>query len=95
MMEWTVAEILKLVFGAMIEIGVGKLTESALDKGKYLWKKIGNKLKGESTAEAALAKLESDKAEADLAEVVPFLQVEMIKDKPFAQELQTLAHEFK
>jgi hypothetical protein len=94
MMEWTAAKILELVFGKVIETGAGKLTEGALDKGKQLLGKIREKLKGEPTAEAALAKVESDKAQADLAEVVPFLQVEMIKDKPFAQEIQTLAQEF-
>lgn len=95
MMEWTAAKILELVFGKVIETGASKLTEGALVKGKQLLGKIRDKLKGEPTAEAALAKVESDKSQADLEEVVPFLQVEMIKDKPFAQEIQTLAQEFK
>jgi len=95
MMEWTAAKILELVFGKVIETGATKLTEGALVKGKQLLGKIRDKLKGESTAEAALAKVESDKTKADLEEVVPFLQVEMLKDKPFAQEIQTLAQEFK
>lgn len=95
MMEWTAAKILELVFGAVIETGAGKLTEGALTKGKQLLGKIRDKLKGEPTAEAALVKVENDKTKADLDKVVPFLQVEMIKDEPFAQEIQTLAQEFK
>jgi hypothetical protein len=94
MMEWTAAKILELVFGAVIETGAGKLTEGALVKGKQLLGKIRDKLKGEPTAEAALVKVENDKTKADLDKVVPFLQVEMIKDEPFAQEIQTLAQEF-
>ncbi len=94
MMEWTAAKILELVFGKVIETGAGKLTEGALVKGKQLWGKIRDKLKGEPTAEAALVKVENG-SKADLEEVVPFLQVEMLKDKPFAEEIQTLAHEFK
>lgn len=94
MMEWTAAKILELVFGAVIETGAGKLTEGALVKGKQLLGKIRDKLKGKPTAEAALVKVESGSKE-DLKKVVPFLEVEMLEDEPFAQELQTLAHEFK
>jgi hypothetical protein len=93
MMEWTAAKILELVFGKVIETGAEKLTEGALVKGKQLLGKIRDKLKGKQTAEAALVKVESGSKE-DLKKVVPFLEVEMLEDEPFAQEIQTLAQEF-
>ena len=94
MMEWTAAKILELVFGKVIETGAQKLTEGALAKGKQLLGKIRDKLKGKPTAEAALVKVESGSKD-DLKKVVPFLEVEMLEDEPFAQEIQTLAHEFQ
>lgn len=91
---FTAAKILEIAFTAVIETSAGNLTGGAIAKAKQLWQKIGDRLKGEPTAEAALVKVESEQSKDDLELVVPFLQVEMIKDKQFAQELQTLAQQF-
>ncbi len=90
---FTAEKIAELAFGAVIGTGAGKLTEGAIAKGKQLWQKIRNRLKGEPTAEAALVEVEQNHSKEHLAQVVPFLQVEMLKDPQFAQEIQTLAQE--
>ena len=90
---FTAEKIAELAFGAVIETGAGKLTEGAIAKGKQLWQKIRNRLKGEPTAEAALVEVEQNHSKEHLAQVVPFLQVEMLKDSQFAHEIQILAQE--
>lgn len=84
--------IAKIAFEAVI----GKLTEAAMDKGVELWEKIKQKLQKEPTAAKVLAAAEQTKSEAMIEQqVVPFLQVEMLKDPNFAQEIQTLAQQIK
>jgi len=88
--ELAAAEIAKIAFEAVI----GKLTEGAMDKGVELWQKIKQKLQKEPTAAQVLAAAEETKSEAIIEQqVVPFLQVEMLKDTNFAQEIQTLAQQ--
>ena len=82
----TAEKIFELAFGAVIETGASELA-------KKLWQKIRNKLKGEPVAEAALVEIEQNHSREKLAQIVPFLQVEMLKDQQFAQEMQTLAKE--
>ena len=90
--ELAAAEIAKIAFEAVI----GKLTEAAMDKGVELWQKIKQKLQKEPTAAQVLAAAEQTKSEAMIEQqVVPFLQVEMLKDPDFAQEIQTLAQQIK
>ncbi|NCR70083.1 MAG: hypothetical protein GPI93_02350 [Microcystis aeruginosa LG13-12] len=90
--ELAAAEIAKIAFEAVI----GKLTEAAMDKGVELWQKIKQKLQKEPTAAKVLAAAEQTKSEAMIEQqVVPFLQVEMLKDPNFAQEIQTLAQQIK
>jgi hypothetical protein len=90
--ELAAAEIAKIAFEAVI----GKLTEAAMDKGVELWQKIKQKLQKEPTAAQVLAAAEQTKSEAMIEQqVVPFLQVEMLKDPNFAQEIQTLAQQIK
>jgi hypothetical protein len=90
--ELAAAEIAKIAFEAVI----GKLTEGAMDKGVELWKKIKEKLQKEPTAAAGLVEAEKTKSEAMIEQqVVPFLQVEMLKDPTFKQEIQTLAQQIK
>jgi hypothetical protein len=90
--ELAAAKIAKIAFEAVI----GKLTEGAMDKGVELWKKIKEKLQKEPTAAAGLVEAEKTKSEAMIEQqVVPFLQVEMLKDPTFAQEIQTLAQQIK
>ncbi|BAG05454.1 MULTISPECIES: hypothetical protein [Microcystis] len=88
--ELAAAEIAKIAFEAVI----GKLTEGAMDKGVELCKKIKQKLQKEPAAAQVLAAAEQTKSEAMIEQqVVPFLQVEMLKDTNFAQEIQTLAQQ--
>ncbi|NET04581.1 MAG: hypothetical protein F6K16_07565 [Symploca sp. SIO2B6] len=79
-------KIAELAFGAVIETGTSELV-------KKLWGKIRNKLRGEPVAEAALVEIEQNHSKEQLAKIVPFLQVEMLKDQQFAQEMQALANE--
>ena len=90
--ELAAAEIAKIAFEAVI----GKLTEGAMDKGVELWQKIKQKLQKEPAAAKVLAAAEQTKSEVMIEQqVVPFLQVEMLKDPNFAQEIQTLAQQIK
>ncbi|CCI20833.1 hypothetical protein MICAG_1060001 [Microcystis aeruginosa PCC 9808] len=90
--ELAAAEIAKIAFEAVI----GKLTEGAMDKGVELWQKIKQKLQKEPAAAKVLAAAEQTKSEAMIEQqVVPFLQVEMLKDPNFTQEIQILAQQIK
>lgn len=90
----TAAAITKLAFDAVIQTGAGKLTEAALEKGKQLWQKIRGKVKEEGVTEAVLVDVEKNKSSKILEEqVVPFLQVAMLKDPQFAQEIQNIAQQ--
>ncbi len=90
---FTAQKIAELAFGAVVETSVGKLTEGAIANTKQLWQKIRDKLKGEPAAEAALVEIEQNHSREHLAQILPFLQVEMIKDPQFAQEIKKLAQE--
>ncbi|NER31920.1 MAG: hypothetical protein F6J89_31025 [Symploca sp. SIO1C4] len=83
---FTAEKIAELAFGAVIETGTSELV-------KKLWGKIRNQLRGEPVAEAALVEIEQNHSKEQLAKIVPFLQVEMLKDQQFAQEMQALANE--
>ena len=90
----TTGAIAKLVFDAVIQTGAGKLTEAGIEKGKQLWQKIRGKVKEEGVTEAVLVEVENKKS-LDILEqqVVPFLQVAMLKDPQFAQEIQNIAEQ--
>ncbi|MEG3435781.1 hypothetical protein V0288_01495 [Pannus brasiliensis CCIBt3594] len=91
-LEITAAAIAKIAF----EAAIGKLTEGALSGGLELWKKIKGKLKKEPAVETAIVEAEQMKSEEIVQQrVVPFLQVEMIKDPEFAREIQTLAQQIR
>ena len=61
-----------------------------------MWQKIKQKLQKEPAAAQVLAAAEQTKSEAMIEQqVVPFLQVEMLKDPNFPQEIQTLAQQIK
>ncbi len=95
MIETLTAEVIaKLAFDGVIQAGVGKLTEAAIEKGKQLWQKIRGKVKEEGVTEAVLVEVEKNKSSQILEEkVVPFLQVAMLKDPQFAQEIQNIAQQ--
>ena len=90
----TAAVIAELVFKTVIQTVVRKPTEAALEKGKQLWQKIRGKVKEEGVTEAVLVAVENQKSQELLKEqVVPFLQVAMLKDPQFAQEIQNIAQQ--
>ena len=93
----TAAAIAKLAFEAVIQTGAGKFTEAALNKSRQLWQKIRGKLQEDSAAEAAIAEVEKQKSpksqEILEQQVVPFLQVAMLKDPQFTQEIQNIAQQ--
>ncbi|MDJ0716075.1 MAG: hypothetical protein QNJ54_17905 [Prochloraceae cyanobacterium] len=90
----TAAAIAKLVFDGVIQAGAGKLTEAGLEKGKQLWQKMRGKVKEEGVTEAVLVEVEKNKSSKILEEqIVPFLQVAMLKDPQFAQEIQNIAQQ--
>lgn len=55
----TAAAIAKLAFDAVIQTGVGKLTEAL---GKQLWQKIRGKVKEEGVTETILAEVEKERS---------------------------------
>ena len=90
----TAAAIAKLALDAVIQTGAGKLTEAAITKGKQLWQKIRGKVKEGGATETVLAKVEKERSSEILEQqVVPFLQVAMLKDSQFAQEIQNIAQQ--
>lgn len=89
----TALAILAVAFNASIETVAGKLTNAGIEKAKQLWQKVRDKLKGEPAVVAALTEVEQNHSQEHLAQVAPFLEVEMIKDPPFAQEIRQLAQE--
>ncbi len=95
MMETLTAEaIAKLVFDGAIQAGAGKLTEAALAKAQQLWQKIRGKVKEEGVTETTLVAVETQKSLAIFEQqVVPFLQVAMLKDTQFAHEIQHIAQQ--
>ena len=90
----TAAAIAKLAFDGAIQAGAGKLTEAAIEKSKQLWQKIRGKVKKEGVKETTLVEVENQKS-LDVLEqqVVPFLQVAMLKDPQFAQDIQNIAQQ--
>ena len=94
MIALTAGAIAKLAFDAIIQTGAGKLTEDAIEKGKQLWQKIRGKLKDEPTVEAAFLEIENNQSQEVLEQqIVPFLQVAMLKDTQFNQEIQEIAQQ--
>ncbi len=90
----TAAAIAKLAFDGVIQAGAGKLAEATLDKSRQLWQKIRGKLQEDSTAKAAIAQVEKQKSQEILEQqLVPFLQVAMLKDPQFAQEIKNIAQQ--
>ncbi len=90
----TAAAIAKLVFDTVIQTGAGKLTEAGIEKSKQLWQKIRGKVKEEGVKETTLVELENTKSQEILEkQIVPFLQVAMLKDQQFDREIQNIAQQ--
>ena len=73
---------------------VEKFTEAVLPKANALRQKIGDKLKGNPNAEIALKAAENG-SKADLEAVAAYLNVAMLDDLNFAEEIKQLAEEIK
>jgi hypothetical protein len=86
-LELIAAEIAKLAFGAVVETGVGKLTEGAIIN---LREKIKAKFQKNPDAVNAIAAAENG-SQPDMARVVQYLHGLMEQDPAFAQEVQRLA----
>ena len=88
-LEFLAAEkIAEVAFGAAVELGVGKLAESAIAKAKTLQEKIKEKLQGNPEAESAIATVENS---ANVEVIVPYLKGAMESDSTFAEEISNLA----
>ncbi|MCL1464849.1 hypothetical protein [Argonema galeatum] len=92
-LELAAAKIAEIAFGKLVETAVGKGIEAGLEKLKPLRDKIWHKLTGNADAEAALAEVQQNPFPANVERVATFLDVAMIEDKPFANEIQTLAQQ--
>ncbi|EDX78112.1 hypothetical protein MC7420_7850 [Coleofasciculus chthonoplastes PCC 7420] len=85
--ELLVTEFAKIVFGAAIETGVGKATESMIRKARDT---IMPKLSRYPDADRAIAAAQQG-SQPDLAKVTQYLQAAMKQDPAFAQEVERLA----
>ena len=73
---------------------VEKFTEAVLPKANALRKKIWDQLRGNPNAEIALQAAENGN-QADLEAVAAYLNVAMLDDPNFAEEVQKLAEEIE
>lgn len=81
------AELLDMALGGIIG-------DAASDGAKRLWQAIKNRLlKNQPAIEAEIVELEQNPSQENLKLLEPFLQVEMHKDKVFAEEISKLARE--
>lgn len=87
---FTAEKLLEFAFSAVVAMGVEKLTQ---EPAARLWRAIRNRLQGEPVTETAIAEVERENSREALSQLVPFLQVEMVRDPQFNQELQQLAHQ--
>lgn len=91
----TTLEILKIVLEAMAKAGAGEMAKGTVELGKKLWQKIRERLSGKPVATAALVEAEKSQSEEPLAKVVPFLEVAMLEDEQFANEVKNIAQQIK
>lgn len=87
MEPFTTAKILEFVVGAVITMGVEKLPTTT----KKLWQTIRNRLQNKPIAQAAIGEIEENKSQEQIPKLAPFLDVEMLSDETFKQEVQQLA----
>ncbi len=83
----TGAEILKLIFDTAIKSGVGELAKGGVDLAKKAWAKLKAKFAGEPEVVKALESAEVSRSETELANVVPFLDMERVRKSDFWNEL--------
>lgn len=84
---FTAAKLLEIALSAV----VGK---AATEGATRLWQTIKNRLlQNQPVIEAEIVELEQNPTQENLKPLEPFLQVEMHKDKLFAEEISKLARE--
>ncbi len=84
---FTTAKILEFVVAAVITMGVENLPTAT----KKLWQTIRNRLQNQPVAQAAIGEIEKNKSPDQIPKLTPFLDVEMLSDETFKQEVQRLA----
>ena len=82
----TAAEILNKALGGIVAVTAG-------GGAKVLWQKIKNRLQKDNSLEPTIAELEQNPTQENLKLLEAFLQVEMHRDKIFAEEISKLARE--
>ena len=84
-----------LAAGKLLEMALGGIVGDAASEGaKLLWRTIKNRLvQNQPVIEAEIVELEQNPTQEKLKPLEPFLQVEMHKDKLFAEEISKLAKE--
>ena len=83
-----------LTAGKLLEMALGGIVGDAASEGaKLLWRTIKNRLRKNQPIEAEIIELEQNPTQEKLKPLEPFLQVEMHKDKLFAEEISKLARE--
>ncbi|MDJ0690496.1 MAG: hypothetical protein QNJ41_18545 [Xenococcaceae cyanobacterium MO_188.B32] len=83
-----------LTAGKLLEMALGGIVGDAASEGaKLLWRTIKNRLLKNQPIEAEIIELEQNPTQEKLKPLEPFLQVEMHKDKLFAEEISKLARE--
>ena len=89
METFTTAKILEFVVGAVITIGVESLPTAT----KKLWQTVRNRLQNQPVAQVAIAEIEENNSPNQIPNLAPFLDVEMLSDETFREEVQQLAKE--
>ncbi|MDJ0843071.1 hypothetical protein [Crocosphaera sp.] len=89
METFTTAKILEFVVGAVITMGVENLPTAT----KKLYQTIRNRLQNKPVASTAISEIEENNSTDQIPNLAPFLDVEMLSDETFKQEVQQLAKE--
>ena len=90
---FTAKAIAELAFGKLLETAFGKAIEAGVDKLEPLREKIWHRLKGDAHADVALMAVDKNPSGPNLDRVATFLDAAMRTDKPFAEEIRTMAQQ--
>jgi hypothetical protein len=86
---------LEITAGKLLEMALSSIVGNAASGGvNLLWQQIKTRLlKNQPDIEAEIVEVEQNPTQENLKSLEPFLQVEMHKDKLFAEEISKLARE--
>lgn len=87
MLELTAQQILEFVVSAVITMGVENLPAAT----KKLWSTIRNRLQSQPVAVTAIEGIEENQSQNEIPKLTSFLDVEMLSDETFKQEVHQLA----